>query len=124
MSNDSDAVCDTGEKTNQANADVKTLTRQQLFEYVWTTPMRTLAKDFGISDVGLAKVCRRYDIPRPPVGYWAKLEHGKKVPKPSLRANEKLDRSTITFDLRTNKGLDETSHDVVPTPRSGCCSCN
>ncbi len=39
---------------------------------------------YGLSDVGLAKVCKRHDIPRPPVGYWAKVEHGKKVRRPKL----------------------------------------
>jgi hypothetical protein len=31
-----------------------TLTRQSLYELVWTTPMSSLAHDFGISDVALA----------------------------------------------------------------------
>jgi hypothetical protein len=31
-----------------------TLTRQSLYELVWSTPMSSLAHDFGISDVALA----------------------------------------------------------------------
>ncbi len=57
------------------------LSRKELYKKVWTTPMIHLAKEFGISDRGLAKICQRYDIPRPRLGYWAKLEHGKKVSK-------------------------------------------
>ena len=34
-----------------------TLTRQALYDLVWSKPMREVAKDFGISDVGLAKRC-------------------------------------------------------------------
>ena len=60
------------------------LTRQQLYDQVWSTPMRTLAQQYGLSDVGLAKVCKKHDIPRPPVGYWAKLQHGKPVEQPPL----------------------------------------
>jgi hypothetical protein len=30
-----------------------TLTRDDLYEAVWSTPMRKLATEFGISDVGL-----------------------------------------------------------------------
>ncbi len=41
--------------------------------------MKTLAVEFKISDVGLAKVCRANDIPLPPRGYWAKVEAGKPV---------------------------------------------
>lgn len=59
-------------------------TRRQLFERIWTEPMRTVALSLGVSDVGLAKACRAADIPVPPRGYWAKLQHGKPVPKKPL----------------------------------------
>jgi hypothetical protein len=36
-----------------------TLSREDLYELVWSKPMRELAKDFGISDVALAKRCHR-----------------------------------------------------------------
>lgn len=54
-------------------------TRSELYELVWSEPMKTLAARFKISDVGLSKACRRYDIPVPERGYWAKLKAGKKV---------------------------------------------
>lgn len=54
------------------------MTRTELFERAWATPMRTLAKQFGISDVGLAKLCRRHQIPLPGRGYWARLQFGQK----------------------------------------------
>jgi hypothetical protein len=43
-----------------------------------------LAVQYGISDVGLAKVCRRYNIPRPPRGYWAKIQAGQRARKTPL----------------------------------------
>jgi len=46
--------------------------------------MRTLAAKYDISDVGLAKACKRADIPLPPRGYWAKQQAGWKVSKPAL----------------------------------------
>lgn len=60
-------------------------TRQQLYELVWVKPMWKLAKEMGISDVCLAKACRRTDIPTPGLGYWAKLKHGKKVRRTLFR---------------------------------------
>ena len=42
------------------SANYITLTRQSLYELVWSKPMTTLAKEFGISDVALAKRCYRY----------------------------------------------------------------
>src|SRR3984957_7404728 len=62
------------------------LTRAELYEKVWATPVRTLAKGFGMSDVGLAKICRKHDIPVPPLGYWRKTETGHKAVPPPLPA--------------------------------------
>ena len=61
-----------------------TFYRQDLFGLVWSEPTRTIAKRLGISDVGLAKACRRADLLLPPRGYWAKLAAGKTVKKPQL----------------------------------------
>ena len=61
-----------------------TVERKKLYEQVWSVPGSQLAIQYGISDVGLAKVCKRYRIPRPPRGYWAKLHAGKLVQKPPL----------------------------------------
>ena len=54
-----------------------TLSRQALYDLAWSTPMSTLAKDFGISDVALAKRCRAVDVPVPPRGYWARKAAGQ-----------------------------------------------
>lgn len=35
-------------------------------------PLKTLAPQLGVSDVGLAKACRKANVPIPPRGYWAK----------------------------------------------------
>jgi len=61
------------------------LIRTELYEKVWATPMLQLAQEFGISDVGLAKLCRRHNIPLPGLGYWRKRETGHdpgRVPLP------------------------------------------
>lgn len=55
------------------------MTRQELYEQVWSQPMRTLAKSMGISDVALAKRCRIANIPVPPRGWWARKGAGKAV---------------------------------------------
>lgn len=62
--------------------------REKLYEQVWTIPGARLAPLYGISDVALAKVCKRHKIPRPPRGYWARLAAGqkpRKTPLPKLR---------------------------------------
>jgi len=60
------------------------LSRQQLYDLVWSEPLRMLAKRFEISDVALAKACRRADIPLPGLGYWAKRAAGKPVIQAAL----------------------------------------
>src|SRR6185369_6225294 len=52
--------------------------------------------EFGISDVGLAKTCRRLGIPTPPRGHWAKLAHGKKSPR--LPLTKSSGPQTVTLD--------------------------
>lgn len=41
--------------------------------------MTKLAKEFGLSDVALHKICRKYDVPTRPAGYWTKKAFGKRV---------------------------------------------
>lgn len=53
------------------------LSRQELYDLVWSQPMSKLADRFGISNVALKKTCARAEIPTPDRGYWAKKESGK-----------------------------------------------
>lgn len=81
------------------NSTVVTLTRAELYERVWQTPMRILAPQLGLSDVGLAKTCRRASIPVPPVGYWAKRQHGKTVRRPALPRRSD-DAEPLRFEVK------------------------
>jgi len=78
-------------------ADERFWNRDELYEEVWATPMQTLAKKYGISDVGLAKICRKLLIPVPGRGYWARKEAGQKVertPLPPIREKIVLEKPT------------------------------
>lgn len=74
-----------------------TLTRAELYELVWETPTSHLAKQFGLSDVGLAKTCTRLDIPRPSYGYWARKSAGGSVERTPLPACDSSSIQKITF---------------------------
>jgi hypothetical protein len=52
-------------------------TRKELYDLVWSQPMKTVAAGVGISDVALAKKCRKANIPVPNRGYWARKQAGK-----------------------------------------------
>jgi hypothetical protein len=67
-----------------------TWNRQELYERVWQFPLRKLAAEYGISDVGLAKVCRKLEIPLPGSGHWTKIACGHTIARPPLRAMEKV----------------------------------
>jgi hypothetical protein len=60
------------------------ISRQDLYDLVWVSPLVNIAKQFGISDVGLAKACRSHHIPLPGRGYWAKRDAGQMMPRPAL----------------------------------------
>lgn len=64
--------------------DKVTLTRDQLYELVWSKPITVLAKEFGLSDNDFRKICKNHNIPLPYMGYWSKLRHGKPVRKVML----------------------------------------
>lgn len=55
--------------------------RADLYRLVWSEPLTRLAERYGLSDVGLRKVCVRHDIPLPPQGYRQQLAAGR-TPKP------------------------------------------
>jgi hypothetical protein len=75
-----------------------TLSREDLYELVWSKPMLELAKDFGISDRGLAKRCKRLGIPVPGRGYWARVDAGQAPYRPKLPKREEKwsDQSALT----------------------------
>ena len=90
-----------------------TLTRAELYEKVWTSPMQKLANEFGLSDVGLAKLCRRHDIPLPGRGYWARIQFGQKPGRAPLPAPKEPRRDTIRIFPSEPKGREDLMPDVV-----------
>ena len=60
------------------------LDRAGLFDRVWSEPIAKVAEKWRLSGPGLAKACRRLQIPLPPRGYWAKLEAGRRLRRPPL----------------------------------------
>lgn len=76
------------------------VTRDQLYEQVWSEPMTAVARRFSLSDVGLAKICRKMRIPVPGRGYWARKAAGqpvKQVPLGKLPAAAPVAMHTVTI---------------------------
>ncbi len=74
-----------------------TLSREELHEQVWTTPMCHLAKNYGVYHADLAGICERHGVPRPPMGYWSKKEFGKAPPQIPLPEREEPELQMITI---------------------------
>jgi len=74
--------------------------RDELYKEVWSVPMWTLAKKYGISDVGLAKVCRKLTIPLLGRAYWARKRAGQKVSQDPLPDIKEKDKQEIERTMR------------------------
>lgn len=92
-------------------------TRQALYDLVWSEPMKTVAATIGISDVALAKACRRACIPVPERGYWAKKQAGRSANRPELPP--RFPGSSDTVEVGTSKGWyrdTDLLNDPLPPP--------
>ena len=67
------------------------ISREQLYKEVWSDPVTVVAARYGMSDVGVAKWCKKLNVPRPWRGYWARKSAGhrlKKTPLPKAGPNQ------------------------------------
>jgi hypothetical protein len=86
------------------------INRTDLYERVWSTPMVHLASEFGISNTGLSKICKRHNIPTPPKGYRAKAAAGHKVKKKPLPSQQvDGDRIVIRSQGTSIEGMKKAS---------------
>lgn len=64
-----------------SNASQEPVTRERLYELVWSEPMLRVGERFGVSSSYMARVCADLRVPRPARGYWAQREFGKALPE-------------------------------------------
>lgn len=91
--------------------DVRTLSRIELHELVWSKPATRLAAELGISDVMLGKLCRKLAVPKPPPGYWRKVATGQRLIRPPLPRAQKGQQQMVT--IRPQQPVPE-SHPIAP----------
>lgn len=96
----------------QHAAPITRLTREELYRRVWQRPMRVLAQEIGISDAGLAKACRRAEVPVPGRGYWAKKAAGKSVRRPPLPAL-KQHREGVSSEIELHRASPKAPSEPV-----------
>ncbi|WP_425985232.1 hypothetical protein [Ensifer sp. R-19] len=62
------------------------MSREELFALVWERPTSEIAIELGVSDVAVGKLCEKMQVPKPPRGYWARVEAGQTPRRPALKA--------------------------------------
>lgn len=94
------------------------LTRQELYDLVWSEPISVIAKRVALSDVGFAKACRRAGVPIPERGYWAKRKAGKPVGQPALPARGlgMHDGTDVLASPSTGSGGTTAADHDIPAP--------
>jgi hypothetical protein len=82
------------------------MSREELFTLVWEKPTQEVAKELGVSDVAIAKLCARLQVPKPPRGYWARVRSGQTPRRPPLAAfREEVDRKRRAAVQAKSAGL-------------------
>jgi hypothetical protein len=60
------------------------MTRAELYNLVWGEPFGDVTKRIGVSSAELRRICKEYEIPLPPKGYWAKRSWNHAPARPPL----------------------------------------
>jgi len=109
---DSDEAPDLEHESTETSATSRyvRLTREELYDQVWAEPVTRLAKRWGVSDVAVAKWCRKLNVPRPGRGYWARAQAGHKGGKRALPPARAGQRSEVCM----SPGPERTDPDPTP----------
>lgn len=73
------------------------LSRDELYERVWSKPMSVLAREYGVTGNALAKICSRMHVPYPSRGHWVKVLAGTAPARPALPVDPDAGAETITI---------------------------
>ncbi len=94
-----------------------TFTREEFYNKLWEMPTTKLAAELGCSDVMIGKVCKSFNIPKPYLGYWAQLAHGKRPKRTRLPKDDDPHIQSLTFfkypqqETKVNEPPRETLYD-------------
>lgn len=87
------------------------LTRKELYQMVWSKPVTKWSKEFGLSDVGFAKICKKMKVPLPGRGYWAMVQKGLKLNRPVLKPIHDPNQSVVEIRKRVSGAVKSNSTD-------------
>ena len=91
------------------------LSREELYNLVWSEPILKLCKMFGLSDNGVRKHCKNMNIPTPPQGYWAKIESGQTIPTTPLptdyKEKQEVEYRVVSANNKKNESTDNDTNE-------------
>ncbi len=76
------------------------LTREELYDLVWSKSISKIAKEFQIEPQRLKEICKENEIPLPSRGHWSKVRFKKKVVKTPLPI---IEHDNLQIDLNIKK---------------------
>ncbi len=88
-----------------------TLTRKELYDLVWSTPMTSISKKYEISSGRLKGICKKVNVPIPENGYWQKLQYKKPVTIKEL-PDEILSDKEVVLNV-INKNVEIHSSEIL-----------
>ena len=103
------------------------VTREKLYDEIWTEPITKVSKRHGVSDSYLIRILKNLNIPRPPRGYWAMVAGNRatKLPLPPAKQGDpiswsrdgKTEFETIVINedkpARTKRKQRNATHGVI-----------
>jgi hypothetical protein len=106
--------------------EVTTFTRQEFYDYVWSTPLAVQNRDYRLTELRLAALCAKQEVPCPPRGFWKRRSAGAARPQrppllpisnPRTRDEIKLTRSNRFGRPLGRKAPKAVSSVVLEAPR-------
>lgn len=79
----------------KSNKNQESFTREQLYDIVWSKPIKSIAATYKIPEYSLSKICKDNNIPLPMLGYWSKVKFNKSVIKTTLPKVDNLNSSIM-----------------------------
>jgi hypothetical protein len=92
------------------------LSRQALYDLVWSKAKTEVAKGFGVSDVAVGKACKKANIPVPRRGYWAMREAQQRRLRTPLPARGLGQSDTVTIGQQRGWWPQEPIGELPPPP--------
>lgn len=104
-------ICKTCSNLTKNKQKINWPSADELKEMVWQYPTLQLSKKLGVSDVAISNQCKKYNIEKPPRGYWNRIKYGEsheEAIKPKIKEPSHLSKITINdipqiLEMRKNK---------------------